>query len=167
MSPILGSRLFAIAKEIGMMSKGYVWILTTEMTNQLASLNSSVTDTMQGVLGLVAYFPKTKEFQDFQVRWKLKFQQENPSIIGPELNVYCLCAYDAVTALAMAVEKAGIEEYGFHKTSKDSSDTTDFETLGFSLSGPNLQNHCLKPDFKAFQGISVWLTEKSTHQFFR
>ncbi|KAI4323933.1 hypothetical protein L6164_023506 [Bauhinia variegata] len=152
MSPILGSPLFAIAKEIGMMSEGYVWILNFEMTNQLASLNSSVTDTMQGVLGLGAYFPKTKEFQDFQVRWKLKFQQENPSVIGPELIVHRLWANDAVTALAMAVEKAGIEEYGFHKRSKDSSDTIDFETLGFSLSGPKLAESLSRIRFQGLSG---------------
>ncbi|KAI4323935.1 hypothetical protein L6164_023507 [Bauhinia variegata] len=152
MSPILGSRLFAIAKEIGMMREGYVWIVTTAMTNQLASLNSSITDTMQGALGLGAYFPKTKEFQDFQVRWKLKYQQENPSIIGPDLNVYCLWAYDAVTALAMAVEKAGIEEFGFHKTSTDCSDTTDFETLGPSLSGPKLSESLSETRFQGLSG---------------
>ncbi|KAI4323970.1 hypothetical protein L6164_023539 [Bauhinia variegata] len=111
MSPMFGFRLFAMVKDIGMMSEGYVWILTSEMTNQLASLNSSITDTMQGVLGLGAYFPKTKEFQHFRAGWKSKFQQENPTTLGRELNVYCLWAYDVVTAVAMAVQKAGVKEF--------------------------------------------------------
>ncbi|KAI4323954.1 hypothetical protein L6164_023535 [Bauhinia variegata] len=153
MSPMFGSRLFAMAKEIGMMSEGYVWILTSEMTNQLTSLNSSITDTMQGVLGLGAYFPKTKEFQHFQVGWKSKFQQENPTIIGPELNVYCLWAYDAVTALAMAVEKAGVKEFGFQNTGIYSSNTTDFETdLGVSLIGPKLRKSLSETRFRGLSG---------------
>ncbi|KAI4323969.1 hypothetical protein L6164_023538 [Bauhinia variegata] len=152
MSPMLGSRLFAFAREIGMMSEGYVWILTTEMTNQLASLNSSIIDTMQGVLGVGSYFPKTKEFQDFEIRWKLKFQQENPTTIRRELNIFCLWAYDAVTALAMAVERAGIKEFGFQKASTNSSNTTDFETLGVSLSGPKLGESLSKTRFQGLSG---------------
>ncbi|KAI4323963.1 hypothetical protein L6164_023533 [Bauhinia variegata] len=152
MSPILGSRLFAIAREIGMMRTGYVWIVTTEMTIQLASLSSSITDTIQGVVGVGAYFPKSKEFQDFQVRLKLKSQQENPTIIGSELNVYCLWAYDSVTALAMAVEKAGIKEFGFQNTSTDSRNTTDFEMLGVSLSGPQLGDSLVETILRGLSG---------------
>ncbi|KAI4323941.1 hypothetical protein L6164_023512 [Bauhinia variegata] len=160
---MFGSRLFAMAKEIGMMSEGYVWILTSEMTNQLASLNSSITDTMQGVLGLGAYFPKTKEFQHFQVGWKSKFQQENPTIIGPELNVYCLWAYDAVTALAMAVEKAGVKEFGFQNTSIYSSSTTNFETdLGVSLIGPKLRKSLSETRFRGLSGSRILDTRKWT-----
>ncbi|KAI4323973.1 hypothetical protein L6164_023542 [Bauhinia variegata] len=151
MSPMLGSRLFAFAREIGMMSEGYVWILTAEMTNQLASLNSSISVTMQGVLGASSYFPKAKEFQDFEIRSKIKFEQENPKTIGRELNIFCLWAYDAVTALAMAVEKGRVKEFGFQKASTNSSNTTDFETLGISLSGPKLGE---SPSKTRFEGLS-------------
>ncbi|KAI4323937.1 hypothetical protein L6164_023509 [Bauhinia variegata] len=152
MSPIVGSRLFAIAREIGMMRKGYIWIVTTEVTNKLASLNSSITDALQGVVGVGAYFPKSTEFQDFRVRLKLKSQQEDPTIIGSELNVYCLWAYDSVTALAMAVENAGIKEFDFQNTSTGSRNTTDFEMLGVSLSGPQLGDSLVETKFRGLSG---------------
>ncbi|KAF2323736.1 hypothetical protein GH714_036767 [Hevea brasiliensis] len=46
--PSLGARLFIKAKEIGMMSEGYVWIMTDGMTNLLSSLDPSAIDSMQG-----------------------------------------------------------------------------------------------------------------------
>ncbi|KAH7523913.1 hypothetical protein FEM48_Zijuj06G0062500 [Ziziphus jujuba var. spinosa] len=60
----LGSRLFIKAKEIRMMDKGYVWIMTDGITN-LDSLNSSVIDSMQGMLGVRTYVAKTKELENF------------------------------------------------------------------------------------------------------
>ncbi|PRQ27950.1 putative periplasmic binding protein-like I [Rosa chinensis] len=68
MAPSLGSQLFAKAKELGMMSEGYVWIMTNGMTNYFSSLNSSVIDTMQGVLGLKTYVPVTEELENFRGR---------------------------------------------------------------------------------------------------
>ncbi|TQE10896.1 hypothetical protein C1H46_003469 [Malus baccata] len=52
MLPSLGSRLFAKTKEMGMMAKGYVWIITDGMTNSFGSLYVSILDSMQGVLGV-------------------------------------------------------------------------------------------------------------------
>ncbi|XP_073265988.1 glutamate receptor 2.8-like [Populus alba] len=53
MYPSLGTRLFTKAKEIGMMSEGYVWIMTDGLSvDFLSSPNHSVTDTIQGVLAL-------------------------------------------------------------------------------------------------------------------
>ena len=96
MYPSLGTRLFTKAKEIGMMSEGYVWIMTDGMTaDLLSSPNPSVTETIQGVLGVKPYVPSTKELQDFRVRWKRKFEQDNPYIIDAELNIYGLQGYDA------------------------------------------------------------------------
>ncbi|KAF2302826.1 hypothetical protein GH714_008572 [Hevea brasiliensis] len=82
-----------------MMSEGYVWIMTGVMTS---SITPQVMDSMQGVLGIRPYVPQTQELENFKVRWKRKFQQ-----VDGELNIYGLQAYDAATALAMAIEKAG------------------------------------------------------------
>ncbi|MED6218042.1 hypothetical protein PIB30_023283 [Stylosanthes scabra] len=115
-SPQLGSRIFFIARELGMMSQGYAWIITTKMSNQLQIWNSSVTDSMQGVLGVSSYFPRTKELDDFELRWKMKFQQANPSMIWAQMNVLGLWAYDATTALAMAIEKVEFESLGISQS---------------------------------------------------
>uniref|UniRef100_A0A6N2KDK0 Glutamate receptor n=1 Tax=Salix viminalis TaxID=40686 RepID=A0A6N2KDK0_SALVM len=137
MFPSLGARLFAKAKEIGMMSEGYVWIMTDGLTAEfLSSPNPSVTDTMQGVLGIKPHVPSTKELKDFRVRWKRKFQQDNPDIIDADMNIYGLWAYDAATALAFAVEK--MADFGFQKVNVSSNSSTDLATLGVSLNGPDL-----------------------------
>jgi ionotropic glutamate receptor len=95
MSTNLSSRLFTKAKEIGMMSEGYVWIITSGMTNSIRSIESSAHNSMQGVLGVKTYVPNTKELENFTIRWKRKFHQDNPTILNAELNVIGLWAYDA------------------------------------------------------------------------
>lgn len=59
MSAELGTQLFTKAIEIGMMSKGYVWIMTDRITNLLSSVDPSVLESMEGVLGVKTYVPKT------------------------------------------------------------------------------------------------------------
>jgi ionotropic glutamate receptor len=149
----LGTRLFAKAKEIGMMSEGCVWIMTDGLTADLfSSPNPSVTGTMQGVLGVKPYVPSTKEIQDFRVRWKRKFQQDNPYIIDAELNIYGLRGYDAAMALALAVEKAGTTNFGFRKANVSSSSSTDLSSLGVSLNGPSLLQALSNTSFKGLTG---------------
>ncbi|MCD7454687.1 Glutamate receptor ionotropic, delta-2 [Datura stramonium] len=47
----LGAKLFLKAMEIGMMSEGYVWIVTSDLMDLLPSMNLHVVEAMQGVLG--------------------------------------------------------------------------------------------------------------------
>ncbi|BFG18011.1 hypothetical protein CerSpe_042850 [Prunus speciosa] len=113
----LSSRLFAKAREIGMMTKGYVWLTTNGIPNELRSLNSSVISSMQGVLGIQTYVPQTVKLEEFMPRWKQQFQQDNPTIIDAQLHVFGLWAYDSAFALAMAVEEVGtasfeVSQYG-------------------------------------------------------
>jgi len=111
----LGSKLFTMAKEIGMMSEGFVWIVTDAMANQLNSMDASVIESMEGVIGVKPYVPKSKKVEDFTQRWKIKFREENPRIVDVALDVYGLWAYDSATALAMAVEKSRISGAFFRK----------------------------------------------------
>ncbi|KAK9210492.1 hypothetical protein WN944_002862 [Citrus x changshan-huyou] len=52
MNTALVSRLFALADQNGMMSKGYAWIITAGLSNSLNVLDSDVVDSMDGVLGV-------------------------------------------------------------------------------------------------------------------
>ncbi|KAJ6924983.1 hypothetical protein NC652_018059 [Populus alba x Populus x berolinensis] len=153
MYPSLGTRLFTKAKEIGMMSEGYVWIMTDGLSvDFLSSPNHSVTDTIQGVLGIKPYVPRTKELEYFRARWKRKFLRDNPNKIDAELNIYGLLAYDATTALALAVEKAGTTNFGFQKANVSSNSSTDLATLGISLNGPNILRALSTTSFKGLTG---------------
>ncbi|KAL4276906.1 hypothetical protein S245_071095 [Arachis hypogaea] len=152
MTPLLGSRLFAIAKTIGMMDQGYVWIVTDGMANFFNSLDSSVMDSMEGVLGVRPYIPRTKQFLDFRARWKRQFLRDNPTLVDVNLNAFGIWAYDATTALAMAVEKLDSTLSGFTNVSKNSSNVTDLENFGVSRNGEKLREALSNVRFKGVGG---------------
>ncbi|KAH9760172.1 glutamate receptor 2.7 [Citrus sinensis] len=156
MLPSLGSRIFEKANEIGLMNKGCVWIMTDGMTNLLRTLEPSVIDSMQGVIGVGPHVPKTKALENFRVRWKRNFLQENPSIVDVELNIFGLLAYDATRALAEAVEKAGITSFGFDKTNV-SRNATDLEAFGISQNGPKLLQALSSARFKGLTGDYIFV----------
>ncbi|KAG7943761.1 hypothetical protein I3843_15G059900 [Carya illinoinensis] len=138
----LSSRLFTKAREVGMMREGYVWIVT----------KPSVLDSMQGVLGVKTYIPKTKELKNFAIRWKRTFQQENPNITNFDLNVFGLWAYDATSALAIVVEKlVGYANLGSEQPNA-SSNLIDLETIRVSKNGPKLREVLLGVRFKGLSG---------------
>ncbi|KAJ3685968.1 hypothetical protein LUZ61_015132 [Rhynchospora tenuis] len=109
MSSSKGSTLFMRAKEVGMMNEGYVWIMTNGVTNMVDSFNSSVTNAMKGALGVRLYVPKTVELNNFSTRWKRRFHKENPQDMYSEPSIFGLWAYDTMHAIAMAVEKIGVQ----------------------------------------------------------
>ncbi|CAN1783043.1 Glutamate receptor 2.7 [Linum perenne] len=153
MSFSLGVRLFAKAKQVGMMSGGYVWIMTDGITNFLPSMDRSGLDSMQGVLGVKPYVPVTKQVADFRVRWKRKFHQEHPEFVDADLNNYGLWAYDATVALAMAVESsiAAATNLSFANGNVSSNSSTDFKSLGVSRNGLDL---VAKLSTTSFQGLA-------------
>ncbi|WCJ35860.1 glutamate receptor 2.2 [Euphorbia peplus] len=153
MSPSLGSRLVQKAKEVGMMNEGYVWILTDGMTNFMNSMDPLVIDSMQGVLGVKPYVPKTKELEHFRVRWKKKFHQDYPDMVDAELNVYGKWAYDAAKALAIATEEAAKRvDFQFQKPEVSSNETNLESTFRVSPIGMELVGALVNTSFGGFSG---------------
>ncbi|KAJ7958450.1 Glutamate receptor [Quillaja saponaria] len=151
MTPSLGSRFFTIAKRIGMMSRGYAWIITDGMANVLNSLDHSVKDSMQGVLGVKTYIPKTKQYNELRVRWRRKYLQDYPEDVDEQLNVFGLWAYDATTAPAVAIEKVGGTNFGFQMKNASSS-SIELEKFGVSQNGEKLREALLNTRFRGFTG---------------
>nr|DAD27619.1 TPA_asm: hypothetical protein HUJ06_029087 [Nelumbo nucifera] len=149
MTPSIGSRFFLMAKVAEMMTDEYVWILTDGLTNLLDSMDPSVIDSMQGVLGIRPYVPKSKELENFKVRWKKKFQQDSP--LMSNLDIFGLWAYDTAKALAMAAEKVGGENSSYQQI-QFSENSTDLATLGVSQIGPKLLQTILKTEFRGLSG---------------
>ncbi|KAL9177139.1 hypothetical protein ABFS82_01G039500 [Erythranthe guttata] len=145
----LGSRLFAKAAQLGMMSKDYAWIITDSITNELNSMDPSVLASMLGVIGVKPYIPRTKELDDFAIQYKNKIQQSNPKALN--LDIYGIWAYDSALALAMAVEKAELANLTYQKTNT-STNSTDLEAFGVSLSGPKLIQALLSITFRGLAG---------------
>ncbi|KAG9455992.1 hypothetical protein H6P81_000500 [Aristolochia fimbriata] len=76
--------------------------------------SSLSTASMEGVLGIKTYVPKSLLLDNFRLRWKRKFQKQHPEADVSDIGVYALWAYDAAWATAMAAEKAfsaGVSPY--------------------------------------------------------
>ncbi|KAI9201335.1 hypothetical protein LWI28_021772 [Acer negundo] len=71
--------IFDKAKQMGMMEKGYVWIVSEEIASLLHSLDSSVFDNMQGVLGFRTNFiQSSKSFRHFKTKFRKMYQLKYP-----------------------------------------------------------------------------------------
>ncbi|KAM7257641.1 hypothetical protein ACFE04_013382 [Oxalis oulophora] len=96
-----GTTVFDIAKSLGMMEKGYVWIATTWLSTVLDSkspLKPKLANSIQGVITLRPHIPDSQKKRDFVSRWP---KLSNDSI---GLNPYGLYAYDTVWILANALK---------------------------------------------------------------
>ncbi|KZV23961.1 glutamate receptor 2.8-like [Dorcoceras hygrometricum] len=147
----LGSRLFLKAKELGMMSQDYAWIITDGMANELNSMDPSVTEIMLGVIGVQPYIPRTKELGNFTERYKKKLQQDNVLALKPNLNIFGLWAHDSAIALAMAAEKALLTNATFEKVNV-LRNSTDLEAFGVSNGGRKLVQALSTTTFGGFAG---------------
>jgi len=100
--------LFEKAKQLGMMEKGYVWIVTDEIASFLDSFDSSVVNNMQGVIGFRTGFVRSsKPFKRFRSRFRSKYRSEYPEedeYCNP--SIFALRAYDATWAIAQAMKNS-------------------------------------------------------------
>ncbi|XP_024930632.3 glutamate receptor 2.8-like isoform X1 [Ziziphus jujuba] len=132
MTASFGSELFPIAEEAGMMSKGYVWIITDGLSTLLDPIEKNVSDSIHGVLGLRPYVPNTKHLEEFKTRFNVS-----------EINIYGLWAYDTIWALAKSVELV---------FSHLNSTKTGVGGLRVSELGPQLLEKLLSTRFEGLSG---------------
>ncbi|BFG14669.1 hypothetical protein CerSpe_009430 [Prunus speciosa] len=142
MTASLGIKFFILAKKIGMMSEGYAWIVTEGLSTLLDPVSSEAMDSMEGVLGVRPHIPGTKYLKDFMIRWK------KPNKMTADHNLFGLWAYDTVWALAMAVEKVGIE----NSSSMKQNVSTNLASLGTSAMGKTLIETVLSLKFRNLSG---------------
>ncbi|KAJ6819027.1 glutamate receptor 2.5-like isoform X1 [Iris pallida] len=141
MMSMLGSRLFPLARAGGLMSKGYVWIATDGLTNVLDTMDPNVLGSMEGMLGVQPYIPKSTSLSKFSARWRERFVRDNPSVTVPPTDptAFQLWAYDTTWALALAAEEeAAKAKYSFRSPPSDNNTSTDLGSLAISENGPQL-----------------------------
>ncbi|KAK2975682.1 hypothetical protein RJ640_027785 [Escallonia rubra] len=101
-----GLDVLALAKNLGMMDTGYVWIATNWLSTKLdtdASLPPEAINNIQGLITLRMYTPDSELKRNFVSRWSNLTNKETAS--GPMgLNSYGLYAYDTVWLLAHAID---------------------------------------------------------------
>jgi ionotropic glutamate receptor len=146
MTASLGSKLFVLVKNSGMMSEGYAWIITQGLSSLLDPIDSKVMDSMQGVLGIRPYLPISKNVEDFERRWTKSFTSSGKA------NLFGFRAYDTIWALAMAVEKANIKQNSSFLKQNVSESKVDLATIGVSEMGPRLLNTIRSTEFKGLGG---------------
>ncbi|KAM3267799.1 hypothetical protein P3S67_031784 [Capsicum chacoense] len=153
MSPTLGARLFRKAKEIGMMEKGYAWIITSGLMELVYLMDSDVAEAMQGVLGVKPFIPKSEQLNSFANRLKKKFLETSPGLGLSDLSIFGLWAYDTLWALSMAAERVGLKEppKAFENSivNLNVSDLFNFKTSGI---GPQLVKAMSETKFEGLSG---------------
>ena len=148
----LASRIFTNAKTAGMMDKGFAWIVTDGVTSSIGTIDPSVVlDSMQGVLGVKPYIPKSDKLKAFKRRWKREFLKENPNSDITEVSTYGIWAYDAVFALAMAAEAARPINSGPNRN-QPSPSNTELSNLPVLQTGQSFLNSILTTEFVGLAG---------------
>ncbi|KAI5344572.1 hypothetical protein L3X38_012449 [Prunus dulcis] len=105
-SHFLVPRLFLNAKKLGLLSEGYAWIMTSTSMNFLHfSMDPSVIESTQGVLGLKSYTPASTRLHNLTSRLRRIFYMQDPNIEVSAVIPDGIWAYDATWALAQAVER--------------------------------------------------------------
>ncbi|KAF3452843.1 hypothetical protein FNV43_RR03276 [Rhamnella rubrinervis] len=142
MNAYLGSQVFKLAKQQGMMSKGYVWIITDGLSTILNPIDKEATDSMEGVLGVRPYVPITKSLKELETKMKLS-----------GLNLFGLWAYDTIWALAKAAELVShdVNNSSSRQTSPNSRNR-DRVGLKVSESGPRILKKIQRIRFKGLSG---------------
>ncbi|KAF5197312.1 Glutamate receptor 2.2 [Thalictrum thalictroides] len=151
MSASFGGQFFIKAKQVGMMTEGYAWIVTNGLMNVLESLEATVINSMQGVVGVEPYIPNSQKLGNFITRWKRKFLEDNPDNEKAEMISFGLWAYDTIWALAMATERVGNLTSSSYKLETDGK-STDLFGIGVSQAGPKLLEEILKTEFEGLSG---------------
>lgn len=104
-NPDSGLTVFKIAKRLGMLGSGYVWIATDWLASVLDSSDLADPDTMnliQGVIALRHHIPDTDLKKKFTARWNSLIRKGN---VTSSLNTYGLYAYDSVWLIAHAINR--------------------------------------------------------------
>lgn len=151
MLPGLASRLFKLAAKIGMLSDGYVWMVTDSVGDVLEIEDTATINSMQGVIGFRPYVPKSYMFSKFTTRFKARFQKDYPGIDVIEPNIFQLRAYDAAWALAKAVEMANVTTPAFTMP-QGANGPTVLDRLGVSQTGKRLLDAISNTTFNGLAG---------------
>lgn len=164
MTASLGSKLFVLAKDAGMMSEGYAWIITDGLSSLLHPVEGKVIDSMEGVVGVRPYVPMSTGLKDFEMRWKRKLHT-----IPSKMSVFGLWAYDTVWALAKAVELVELQanySSALKKNNKEKGTGGILGQIDVSKSGPRLLQTLLSTRFEGLSGEFRLIDQQFQHAAF-
>ncbi|XP_021907183.1 glutamate receptor 3.4-like isoform X2 [Carica papaya] len=157
-NPDSGLQIFSVAKSLGMMSGGYVWIATDWLLSLLDATEPVDADTMnllQGVVALRHHTPETDLKKNFLSKWS---NLKHKATAGPAgFNSYALYAYDSVWLAARALD-VFLSEGGKVSFSSDprllsmNRSSIQFSSLRVFDGGPQLLQVLLRMNFTGLTG---------------
>lgn len=144
--------LFLNAKRLGMMREGYAWIMTSSSMNFLHSMDLSLIESMQGVVGLKSRIPASRSLHNLTSRLRRKFYMEEANVEVRELSADAIWAYDATWALAEAIERARIVNSTTNQPYTELDLPDDINNTRSSRHGVLLLREILEGRFKGLSG---------------
>ncbi|KAK7272296.1 hypothetical protein RJT34_28799 [Clitoria ternatea] len=163
-NPDTGLSIFALAKKLGMMTSGYVWIATDWLASALDSLelvDSSTMNLLQGVLVLRHHTPDTDQKKSFLSRLKSPNNKKTPGF-----NSYALYAYDSIWLVAHALDAFFKQGGRISFTSDPKLRDTNGSLLHLSSlhvfeDGPLFLQTILKTNFTGLSGLVQFDSERN------
>ncbi|KAI9094197.1 hypothetical protein K1719_026779 [Acacia pycnantha] len=154
-NPDTGLSIFSLAKKLGMMGNGYVWIATDWLPSVLDAIEPDDPNTMnllQGVIALRRHTPDTDLKKRFLSRLK---NSKNKETIG--LNSFALYAYDSIWLGARAFDaflnEGGKISFGSDPKLHDTNGSIfHFTSLRSFESGPQFLKKVLEMNFTGLSG---------------
>ncbi|KAL6606033.1 hypothetical protein ACP70R_041686 [Stipagrostis hirtigluma subsp. patula] len=156
MLPDHASCFFDQVSAAGMMTEGYVWIVTHNVGAVVDVLPQHTIETMQGVIGFRPYVAKLARVNDFMTRFVTRFRAKYHQDLDVRMlrpTIFQYWAYDVAWAVATATEKVkrvGVSNLGFQTL--DGVGKSLVDDLLPSPAGPELLSSILEADFDGLAG---------------
>eukprot|EP00262_Sarcandra_glabra_P015704 TRINITY_DN4901_c0_g1_i1.p1 TRINITY_DN4901_c0_g1~~TRINITY_DN4901_c0_g1_i1.p1 ORF type:complete len:936 (-),score=151.05 TRINITY_DN4901_c0_g1_i1:98-2905(-) len=165
-NPESGLKIFSIAKYLGMMGSGYVWIATDWLPTVLDSSELSNPDTMnllQGVIAFRRHTPDSVLKRRFTSRWNGLLKKGNTS---SSLNAFGLYAYDSIWLVAYALEEffSGGGTVSFSNDPRlhdENGSTLHLSSLRSFNEGQSLLQRLLQTNFTGLTGQIQFASDKN------
>ncbi|KAJ7522900.1 hypothetical protein O6H91_18G030800 [Diphasiastrum complanatum] len=159
MEASMSRALFTEAFNLGMISTGFVWIVTEATSNVLDMiyLDDEYLQSVQGILGTRSFIPDSLELQAFLNEWKKLKGTEELGGVRAHLSMYTLYAYDSIWTIANAVRNLldynGTISFVSQKPFPDAAGgRTDLSKLKLFKEGANLLQEILQTNFTGIAG---------------
>ncbi|OWM65879.1 hypothetical protein CDL15_Pgr015304 [Punica granatum] len=156
MTATLGSRLFVLANEAGMLNEESVWIVTDGLSSLLDPVGSTAMSSMQGVVGVRPYVPMSKKLKKFMKKQLNSSHGISPSNGTETVTLFSLWAYDTIWALAMVAEKqwTSSDQLRYVRPSTNRKMAAlNFSDTGISEMGPKLLQGIINLSFHGLSGL--------------
>ncbi|KAG2408878.1 Glutamate receptor 3.6 Ligand-gated ion channel 3.6 Precursor [Vigna angularis] len=159
--PSFGLDVLNVARSLGMMGSGYVWIATDWLSTLLDSNPSLFTtqsiNDIQGLITLRMYTPESEIKRKFSSSWNKVSKEKDPAEGPFALNTFGFYAYDTVWVLASALD-AFFGSGGTLSFSNDSSlnmlrgGSFELDSMGVFLDGEKLLKRILEVNRSGLTG---------------